>query len=206
MPTDGPEDPGDPADDPVETKHFGGEIPADVYDLMDKRLDYGEKSEILRTVAEQIAYGGGWDDRTAVDVQIEHTKARLAEKRDERREIDKQIEELENDLEELQREREHTQSREERLQASLVGIESDLRAGKRISTDAAAVHGIAREFNLEPEGVIDRLKSRNPDVPDEAFQSPSAVNGLQGRSWDGIDLRKRDLPPAEREEVYRDGL
>jgi TolA-binding protein len=203
MPSD---DPGDPPDDAPETKHFGGEIPADVYDLMSKRLDYGEKSEILRRVAEQIAYGGGWDDRTAVDVRIEHLKARLTEKREQRRDIDKQIEELENDLEECQRKREQTQSREERLQAALVGIESDLRAGKRVHTDLAAVHGIAREFNLAPEGVIDKLKLRNPDVPDEAFESPSAGNGPQGRSWDGIDLRKRDLPPAEREEVYRDGL
>ena len=181
------------------TRLFGAQIDEDTYEILNSRLEYGEKSQLIRDLANSIAYGDCWDERTPLDVQIENIEEKLADARRRRREAEADIESYEDELDRLREKRENKQTREERLEASLVPVEADLRGGKRVFADHGAIQSIAREYNLEAAAVLDQLKIRNPDVPDHAFKQQMHTT----ESWDGVDPEELNTPAEKREEAYR---
>jgi chromosome segregation ATPase len=184
-----------------ETALFGAHIDADTAEIIDSRLEYGEKSELVRDLAQAIAYGGDWDERTAIDTQIENVEQRLADAREERRRADAKIETIENELEKLREKREVKQTTEEKLDISLVPIESELRQGNRVFVEHGPVDSVARELKLPAADVIDRLKERNPDVPDYAFEE--LVPYADNEAWNGVPEPELNTPPENREDLYR---
>ena len=69
--------------------------------------------------------------------------------------------------------------------------------GTRLDPEHAAVKRAAETGGVEPEGVVETLKERNPDVPTYAFK-----DGLHDRNtWDGLDDETATLPVDERKGV-----
>lgn len=181
------------------TKLFGAQIDEDTHEILESRLEYGEKSQLIRELANSIAHGDSWDERTPLDIQIENIEEKLAKAREKRREAETDIENYENDLKRLREKRENKQTREEKLEASLVPVEADLREGKRVFSDHGAIQSIAREYSMAAADVLGRLKTRNPDVPDHAFEP-----GTRSRKpWDGVPTEELNTPVEKREEAYR---
>jgi chromosome segregation ATPase len=196
-----------------DTSLFGAQIDADTADIIDNRLEYGEKSRLIREFAQEIAYGAGWDERSSIDIQIEHVEDKLAEARKRRRQAEQQIETYEDELARLREKRETKQTRQEKLDASLVPVEDDLRRGSRVFPDHGAVQRIAREYDITAEDVLERLKERNPDVPDRAFREPDAIytegtassaNQSSTDDWNGVDDEEINTPVENRRCLYRD--
>lgn len=193
------------------TKLFGAQIDADTHEVLDARLEYGEKSRLIQDLANTIAYGGDWNERTPLDIQIENVEEKLARAREKRRKADAEIETYEADLQRLRDKRETKQTREEKIEASLVPVEADLREGKRVFPEHGAIQTIAREYSMAAIDVIDFLKERNPDVPDHAFEEPEHVAGesaassknATGAGWGGVPPEERNTPPEKRAEEYR---
>lgn len=187
-----------------DTKLFGSHIDAELAELATERLDYGEKKEVINDLAEAIAYGGRWDERTPVDLQIERKEDLLGDLRDKRRQTDSRIESVEQELNRLRQRREKMRSTEDQLEAALVGIESELRGGRRVFEKMGPVQSIAREFEMDPTAVIDKLKSRNPDVPDSAFTNPDDLPPTEKTAarkphrWDGLAPDEQHTPVDER--------
>lgn len=182
-----------------ETRLFGAQIDKETHDILDSRLEYGEKSRLVRDLANTIAYGESWDERTPLDIQIQNVEQQLADARSRRRAANTDIEDLEDELERLREMRENRQTREELLEASLVSVESDLRGGMHVDPDHGGVKSVAREYDIEVQAVLDRLKSRNPDVPDYAFDQRMH----SPEPWDGVPVEERNTPVENRESLYR---
>lgn len=192
------------SNDDQETKLFGAQIDAETAEIINNRLEYGEKSELIQELAQSIAYGSTWDERTPLDIQIESVEEKLAEARRRRREADADVESYENELERLRQKRETTQTKAEKLEASLLPIESDLREGERqrIFPEHGSIEAIAREYNLPKEEIIDELKSRNPDIPDYVFEERDLYN-TDEKVWEGVPAEERNTPVENREGLYR---
>lgn len=183
-----------------ETRMFAAEIDVDTAEILDTRLEYGEKSRLIREFAQSLAYGDGYDERTALDIQIERLEEQLTDARETRREAAAQIETLEDRIESLKDKRQTKQTREERIDASLVPLESDLRAGGHIDQDHGGIESIAREYGTSSKAVWSRLKERNPDVPDFAFE-----DGFHSsQDWEGLAPEQQNLPVEQRSEVFPD--
>ena len=191
-------------------KLFGAHLDADLVDVASDRLEYGEKKDVLQQLAEAIAYGGRWDNRTPLDIQIERVETDLEEWRDKRRTADAEIERLESKLKDLRSRREEMRSAEEQLDAALTTIESDLRDGRRVHARLGVVQSVARDFDLKADEVIDRLRQRNPDVPDDAFVDPKdedlqkqARRAFKDHRWEGLPRDQQRTPVEERENNTR---
>lgn len=151
---------------------WGANIDADTKEILDEKLDHGEASEILREVANSIAYGSGWDQATLLDRQIEKKRQQLRTLRDKRRDIDGAIETAEEELRELERDRKEVKTKEEQFEGALWSFEQSFRSGEmgHIDETHARVESFAKEFGYEPEEIVQTIRDRNPDVPDHAFE------------------------------------
>jgi len=140
------------------------------YDRFDSKTEHGEKTEILRQRVYEVAHGQDVAEK-------ERVKDQLREKRNDRRELDREIQDMKNERDELDREIERLEERLDTLleqdgeiDGALEVIESELHDGVRIYDGHTQVKEAARIGDMEPNDVIDRLKERNPSVPDEAFR------------------------------------
>jgi len=149
---------------------------------MKQKLDHGELSAIIRDVANTVAYGGGWDRRTVVDRQIEQKQQELRELRDQRRQANAAIETAEEELRELQQEQEAVQTQEEQFKGALWAFEQSFRIGEygRLFEGHGRVTDFADRFGKSEGEVLELLKTRNPDLPSEAFEE-GRVGSSSGR-------------------------
>lgn len=183
-----------------DTKALAAEVDAEVHENLKEKLDHGEISELLRRVAETVAYGGTGDKRTIFDERIEMKREELDTKRYERKIVDTDIDRLEQELRELERKREQVETKEEQFMGEIKGIERRLRAGELpcVFTDHAEIANLKNEYGRSKESIIDLLRERNPDVPEYAF-----VDNLRDqRAFSGFsDVDQVTLPVGQRESI-----
>lgn len=184
-----------------DTKLFGAQVPETVMDAIEARLGYGEKSEYIREFARHLAYGEYVDDRTPLDAAIAVTENRIATLEQERQEITTELDRLGDELDRLNDERQRYTNTESHLDAALIALEDDLRRGMNVDPEAPRVDRVAREFDKTAEDVIDRLKQRNPDVPDHAFERATPFSTTP--DWDGVSPDAIETPVENRECLYR---
>lgn len=178
-------------------KHVGFKVDANVVELVDKQLGYGERSELLRRFMRQVAYGDG-DDVTATDVEIERLKELRDEAKEDRRQADATIESCEDKIERLQEQRKHETSRQDKLDAAFSTVEQRLRTnGEYIHDTHWAIENIAEALKIPRSDVHVALKERNSDVPPHAFRKKHETE----EPWMGMPKHLVDLPPAERADV-----
>lgn len=183
-------------------ERWGANIDADTKKMLDEKLDYGEASEIIREVAQSIAYGSGWDEATLLDRQIEQKRQEVRTLRDERRSINGAIETAEEELRELEREREEVQTKQEQFEGALWSFEQSFRSGEmgHINSSHPRVESFADEFGKDPDEFVQLLRERNPDVPDYAFE-PFRTAKFR---YDGVSSEKVNTPVEERDGTNED--
>lgn len=135
-----------------------------------EKLEYGELSEELRGRLDEIAYG-------AQTTKREQLKEQLEKLRGDKQEVHHEIEELENEEKEIDRKIRRV---EEQLDAirdtdgeyngALEMIEVKLERGERMFSTHEDVERAAQIGQKPKQDVIQDLRERNPDLPDEAFE------------------------------------
>lgn len=145
-------------------------VDADAKESAKKRLEHGEFSAKLRQRVHELAYGTEVTERK-----------RLQEKRQEKRQ---NVRDLTHEIEGLKEERNREEREIERIDSRLdaladddgefegflQAIESDLHEGYRVDPNHGKVERAAEIGDCKPSDVIEALKERNPEVPDEAFR------------------------------------
>lgn len=159
------------------TKRVVAEIDAETHEILKRRLNHGELSEIIRDVSNTVAYGGGWDRTEVIDRRIAEKESELRDLREQRRDTDADIETLEDDLRDLRNEREEMQTEEEQFEGALWSFEQSFRRGElgHLTEDDPRLADLANEFAKSREELYNLIRDRNPDVPDHAFKPAMAA-------------------------------
>ena len=170
-------------------------VPEDIHQKAKDRLEHGGMTRVINEALETVAYGGTWDSRSAIDIQLNTKRQELKQARSERRAINTRIENLEDDISDLEQAREEQETEQDRLEGALWSFEQTFRSGEtRAVEENKQLQGIATEFRMDVEDVIDALRERNPDVPDAAFKPPALARG----SWNGLSDAAVSRPAEER--------
>lgn len=185
-------------DNEEETARVVADVPADVKETAKEKLPFGGISEEIEATLERIAYGEELGQRSRLERRREELQADLRDARGRRRDIDAEIATIEDKLTGVDEKLSSLTSREDKYEAKIEELEAMLRQdGTRLDPDHAAVKRAAETGGVEPEGVVETLKERNPDVPTYAFE-----DGLHDRhTWDGLDPDTATLPVSERQGV-----
>lgn len=187
--------------DDEDTVRVNVEVPQSVRDTAKKKLGHGGISKEVRNRLREIAFGPELNQRSRLERQRQDLADELRGLREERRGIDSQIETVENRIDAVDDQLASLSSREEKFEAKVEELESRLRRdGVRIDPEHPAVVRAAATGGVEPEGVLEELKERNPDVPDFAFE-----DGLHDyeNQWNGVPEEGLGVPPEDRERRYR---
>lgn len=144
--------------------------PQEDYETAQQKTGHGEMSEELRAKVQEIAYGTEVTERKRIREQLE-------EERESKRDVEQEIENLRHKRDEHERRISNLEQRLEQLmdtdgeyEGYLQAIESNLRDGKRIYVNHGDTERAAELGNCEPADVIEALKERNPDLPEDAFR------------------------------------
>lgn len=185
-------------DDEEETVRVVAQVPESVKAAAKEKLEYGGLSREIQDTLERIAFGEDLSQRSRLKRRREELADERRTLREQRREIDAEIETVEQRIDAVDDKLDDLTTREEKYEAKLESLEHRVRAeGQRLDTDHGAVRNVAAEVGIEPEGVVETLKERNPDVPTYAF-----TDGLHDRhDWDGLPESVADRDVSERKPI-----
>lgn len=186
------------AEEDIEMDMVAARIPKDVKDAAKDKLPHGGMTREIQDLFNRIAYGEDLNFRSRLQRQRRELADRLEAKRRERRELDTDIENMESRIKELDRKMETVTTREDKFEAKLEEIEAKLRIdGMHIDPEHPAVKRAAQTGGVETGKVMRKLRERNPDVPEYAFQEFQESS----RKWEGLPQEQAFLPVDERETI-----
>ena len=132
-----------------------------------RNTERGELSQDVRDLFRRKAYGSaGTSDNTELEqkqAELNDVRDRIDDLRKERRRIDAEIETQESRATRLEERISKLEEGSEKFDTVLKTLEKMLLDGSRIYPERV-------DDELEADRVIQELRSRNPDVPDEAFR------------------------------------
>lgn len=161
---------------------FNFRVDGDLKDLAIAKADRGEVSERLRREIERMALGEEASNREVAKKRLEEVREEKEQKIDRREELGEEIERLEATEAELEEKIEQYADRQDEYESLLEMLDELLQDGYRADPGHGKVIRAARLAGTDEEAVIDELKDRNPDVPDELFtegtQDAAASKGV----------------------------
>lgn len=185
------------------TKRWGVEINAELHEALDKTLEHGERSEILRNVARELVTGD-FDAYTINDIKIAMKDSELEDAREEVRMAQARVERLESERDKLINDREQIETDEDRYDGALWSLEQQFRGGEvgHITPKSGEVRSISSEFDISRSEVVDELRDRNPDIPEKAFESEESYRELNSTPdvFSGLPDEQVAVPAEDRHE------
>lgn len=154
-----------------------------VKEVKDK-LEHGEMSEELRARLDEIAHGADVSEENRLMDHLQTLREDRRELRREREQIEEDIEEKNRNIERIETRLDELRDQEGEYDGVLAMLEADLQDGVRIMEGTDKVKRAAQIGDCEPSDVIQDLKDRNPDIPDEAFRQ---ARGNEEPNWKGDD-------------------
>lgn len=146
---------------------FNVVMPERLRDDAKRNTERGELSEDVRDLFRRKAYGAaGTSENTELEqaqAELNDIRDRIDELRRERRRIDAEIETQESRATRLEERISKLEEGSDKFETVVETLESMLLDGSRIYAERV-------DDELDAVRVIKELRSRNPDVPDEAFR------------------------------------
>ncbi|ADJ17266.1 hypothetical protein HacjB3_19618 (plasmid) [Halalkalicoccus jeotgali B3] len=203
--------------DPNETSFVGTDVLTVAKDAVKAKRGHGGISEVIRDAINREAFGEQLNRRGQLEARREELVEKRAERREELREVtnrlEGEIDALGDEIDTLDTKLNSLTTREERYEAKLESLEYWLRVkGMRFDPGNGRLKEVAASAGREPEGVIQDLKLRNPDVPDVAFgdgdpgdtYNPPDSNQTALKSTESTGGDGEITPLRDREEIYRE--
>ncbi len=152
----------------VQVSHL---VPEHVREAAKARAEYGELSEKVRTLYETVAFGEEIGERSQLQRELDSIREKKDRKRAKKREIETEIENLERREQRIEERISSLSSKEDKFEGAMEMIEQQLYDGTHIFPEHGLVTRATGLAGMDPEQVINKLKERNPGVPDYAFKS-----------------------------------
>ena len=169
------------------SKQVGFEVDEQAYEMAKEKLDYGEMSEILREAIHEVAFGSRTTEQQRVKDRLKELREKKRKKQREIRDAQQEVDEIERKIERCEDRLDELQEQDGEFDGALELLESQLEEGSRVFVGHGQVEQAAELGKCTQEEVIQTLKQRNPDLPDEAFRRPKPD---EPSNWDAA------VPPA----------
>ena len=143
---------------------------SETVELAKDKLEHGEMSELLRETLNRVAHGADVAEETRLKDALEAIREDKRELRQERDNIERQLEEKSREEERIEQRLDALREQEGEYDGVLAMLEEDLHEGVRIMKGSDKVKRAAAIGDCKPQDVIADLKERNPDVPEKAYR------------------------------------
>jgi chromosome segregation ATPase len=171
----------DDEEEMVQVSHL---VPESLREDAQDNAEYGELSDAVRQAYRIVAYGDDYENTQRLKQRLERAKneyQRLVEEEDR---LEEQKDETEDRIRQLREQLEAAESKEEQYEELLVDLETQVYNGSHVFPRHADVEEAAEISGQSPEEVIEDLKERNPEVPDDAFKPAHKAEF----EWTGMPL------------------
>lgn len=177
-----PEDDDASNTDEQEYVRYTVRVPKSAKELAMDKTEHGEMAEKIRTTFQTVAFGEEVGERSQLERELNEVRKKKDDMRAEIRKLQTELENLEQRETRIEDSLSSLSSKDDKFEGMLEMLEELLYDGTRMFPDNGKVQKAAAMGGLEPEGVIKKLKERNPGVPDHAFKSKMHTS----RQWRGI--------------------
>lgn len=167
----------------VQVSHL---VPKSLKEAAQANAKHGELSEVVRDAYRVVAYGGSYAETGRLEQEIRKVQSdreRVAEKLDE---LQSELELLEQREAELQEHLDQAETVDEQVESLLAEMEEMIYAGEPVFPDHGKVQTTAGLAGTSEEEIIERLQTRNPELPAAAFtariDSEEAWTGTENSS------------------------
>lgn len=167
----------------VQVSHL---VPRHVREAAKSNSEYGELSEKVRTLYQSVAFGEEIGERTQLENELKAIREKKDNKRAEKRELEREIENLEKRETRLEERVSSLSSKEDKFEGAIEMLEQQLYEGTHIWPEHGTVKKAAGLGEGTPEQVIQKLKERNPGIPDYAFQPLAHAESR----WHGCEAKE----------------
>lgn len=169
----GAEDSSGADNDPVtnETVQVSHLVPEHVKNAAKTNAEYGELSEKVRVLYETVAFGEEVGERSQLERELQSLRDKKDKKRAEKRELETEIENIERREVRLEEQLNSLSSKDDKFEGAIEMLEQQLYDGTHIFPEHGTVQKAAGLGEMEPNHVIQKLKDRNPGIPDYAFKT-----------------------------------
>lgn len=158
--------------DDEEMEQLVVEVPKNTKQIAKRNLEHGGLSREVRATLARIAHG----EEVA---EVRQVKDNLEDLRDERANLKQKRDTIENELQDVERKIERGEAKLERLrdieseyEGRLKGIEERMQQeDMHVWPEHGVVKSTAEDYGQEPDDIIQDLRERNPELPDEQFQT-----------------------------------
>lgn len=161
-----------------ETVGVSARMPRSLRDGAKANAERGELSEAVRAAYRAVRYG----TTPADEVERSALHDRREQLQKQRAEAASELESIGERLAELEERRRAASDREEEYEDMLARIEQDVRDGMAVFPGHGTIQSAAETRGKAPQGVIEDLRERNPDLPDRAFRDQMHVD----ECWEGV--------------------
>lgn len=167
--------------DDTETVQVSHLVPKSARETAQAKTDHGELSEKVRSLYETIAFGEELGERSQIERELRSVREQKDEKRSEIRQLQADVESLEKRESRLEERLSEMSSREDKYEGAIEMLEEQIYDGQNVFPGHTGVQRAAGLADVEPEGVIQTLKDRNPNVPDHVYKQKLHTN----KKWRG---------------------
>jgi len=165
----------------VQVSHL---VPEDVKEDARENAQHGDLSEAVRQAYEIVADGDDYEDRFRLEQRLERTRSEYESLVEQKERIEREMRDLKSQIGRLESKLESIEEADAEYNESLKDLTVSLRQGEHLFPSHAAVQEAAELGNCEARDVIQELKDRNPEIPDDAFVPAHEAEF----GWDGVDV------------------
>lgn len=162
-----------------------------VYDRVQESTEHGAVSREMRAKLWEMMVGDARNEREKVKAKLEEKQERKQEVDAKIRELRAESENLETEIRELRHKYDTMESAEDKAKTKLEDIEANLWDGQNITTKLTTVKEAAHLLEVTPDEVVERVRERNPEAPDYAFEPPMSSR----QTWD-MSTARLHAPPG----------
>lgn len=138
-------------------------------DAAKRQSERGEISEEGRKMLQRIAYGKEIEQEERLQKELEEKRSKRDSLKGQRREIDSKIDTLDTEIARLEERVENRNERKDKYEGMIEMLETSLEEGNRVFPEHGQVKTAASVKGVTAGEVIQTLKKRNPEIPDEQF-------------------------------------
>jgi len=168
--------------DDQEYARYTVRVPKSAKELAMDKTEHGEMAEKIRTTFQTVAFGEEVGERSQLERELTEVRQKKDDVRAEIRELQAELDTLEQRETRIEDSLSSLSSKEDKFEGMLEMLEELLYDGVHMWPDNGKVQKAAAIGGIEPEGVIKKLKDRNPNIPEYAFKSKLKAS----KEWRGM--------------------
>jgi chromosome segregation ATPase len=164
----------------VQVSHL---VPRSVREDAQANSGHGDLSDAVRMAYRTVAYGDDYQNTARLKQRLERAKNEYRRLTEEKDGIEAEMDEAESRIRTLREQIADAEDADERFEAKIQELETKLHSGTHIFPNHGGVIEAAEAGGMAESEVIDALRERNPDIPEDAFVPVSEAEF----EWTGTD-------------------